>query len=61
VPTLFIRGEETDTFLENAAELVKFKQPKVRVEVLEKTTHLLPLEQPKEVFDILQSFLKEVL
>ena len=61
VPTLFIRGEETDTFLENAAELVKFKQPKVRVEVLEKTTHLLPLEQPKEVFDILQSFLKEAL
>ena len=60
VPTLFIRGEETDTFLENAAELVKFKQPKVRVEVLEKTTHLLPLEQPKEVFDILQSFLREV-
>ncbi len=61
VPTLFIRGEETDTFLENAAELVKFKQPKARVEVLEKATHLLPLEQPKEVFEIMQSFLKETL
>jgi len=59
VPTLFIRGAETDTFLENAAELVKFKQPKARVEVLEKATHLLPLEQPKEVFDILQSFLNQ--
>lgn len=61
VPTLFIRGEETDTFLENAAELVKFKQPKARVEVLERATHLLPLERPKEVFDILQSFLHETL
>ena len=61
VPTLFIRGAETDTFLEDAAKFVKWKQPKVRVETLEKTTHLLPLERPKEVFDIMQSFLKETL
>ena len=61
VPTLFIRGAETDTFLEDAARLVKQKQPKVRIEALEKSTHLLPLERPKEVFEIMQSFLKEVL
>jgi len=61
VPTLFIRGTETDTFLEDAARLVKQKQPKVRVEALEKSTHILPLERPKEVFEIMQSFLKEVL
>lgn len=61
VPTLFIRGAETDTFLEETAKLVKQKQPKVRVEALEKSTHLLPLERPKEVFDMMQSFLKEVL
>lgn len=58
VPTLFIRGAETDTFWEEAANLVKRKQPKARVEVLEKSTHLLPIERPKEVFEILQSFLK---
>jgi len=61
VPTLFIRGAETDTFLEDTARLVKQKQPKVRVEALEKSTHLVPLERPKEVFDLTQSFLKEVL
>ena len=61
VPTLFIRGAETDTFLEDAERLVKQKQPKVRVEALEKSTHILPLERPKEVFEIMQSFLKEVL
>jgi len=61
VPTLIIRGKETNTFLENAARLVKRKQPKVRVEALEKSTHILPLEHPKEVFDIMQSFLKEVI
>lgn len=60
VPTLFIRGAETDTFLENAARLVRRKQPKVRVEALEESTHILPLERPREVFEIMQSFLKEV-
>jgi pimeloyl-ACP methyl ester carboxylesterase len=60
VPTLFIRGAETDTFLEDAARLVKQKQPKVKVEALEKSTHILPLERPKEVFEIMQSFLKSL-
>ena len=61
VPTLFLRGAESDTFLENAAKLVKRKQPKARVETLNKSTHLLPLERPREVFDIMQSFLTEIL
>ena len=60
VPTLFIRGTETDTFLEDVAKLVKRKQPKVRIEELEKSTHILPLERPKEVFEIMQSFLKSL-
>jgi pimeloyl-ACP methyl ester carboxylesterase len=59
VPTLFIRGAETDTFLENAAKFVKRKQPRSQVETLPKSTHLLPLERPQEVFDIMQTFLKE--
>lgn len=61
VPTLFIRGAETDTFLENAAKLVQRMQPKARVETLEKSTHLLPLERPQEAFDRVQSFLSETL
>jgi pimeloyl-ACP methyl ester carboxylesterase len=61
VPTLFIRGAETDTFLENTAKLVKRMQPKARVETLDKSTHLLPLERPQEVFDMMQAFLKETL
>jgi len=59
-PTLIIRGSETDTFREDAAKLVNRKQPKVRIEVLSKSTHLLPLERPKEVFEIMQSFLKSL-
>ena len=60
VPTIIIRGAETDTFLENAARLVKRKQPKVQVETLEKSTHLLPLERPQEVYEIMRSFLKSL-
>lgn len=72
VPTLFLRGAETDTFMVSAANLVrttalrrasrvKRMQPKVRVETLDRTTHLLPLERPKDVFDLMQSFLHETL
>lgn len=58
VPTLFIRGAETDTFWEETANLVKRKQPRAQIESLEKSTHLLPLERPMKVFEIVQSFLK---
>jgi pimeloyl-ACP methyl ester carboxylesterase len=60
VPTLILRGAETDTFLENAAELVKRKLPDARVEVVEKSTHMLPLERPGEVIGIMQSFINTV-
>lgn len=61
VPTLFIRGAETDTFLEQAADFGKRKQPGARFETVPRSTHLLPLERPQEVFDMMQSFLKETL
>ncbi|HLO31962.1 MAG TPA: alpha/beta hydrolase [Anaerolineales bacterium] len=58
VPSLFIRGAETDTFLEQAAKFVKRKQPRAWVETLDRSTHLLPLERPQEVFERMQDFLK---
>ena len=61
VPTLFLRGAESDTFLEGAARLVKRKQPRAMLETLEKSTHLVPLERPQEVFDLMKSFLHETL
>ncbi|MFN8413972.1 MAG: alpha/beta hydrolase [Anaerolineales bacterium] len=61
IPTLIIRGAETDTFSERAVKLVKQKQPKVKLETLNQSTHILPLEYPQKVFDLMQSFLKEVL
>ena len=61
VPTLIIRGAESDTFLEKAEKLIGKKNPKIQFEVLEKATHIFPLEYPKEVFEIMNKFLKETL
>jgi len=59
VPTLIIRGAETDTFLEGAASLIKRKQPVIKIKTLEGSTHILPMEKPREVADIMQLFLNE--
>jgi pimeloyl-ACP methyl ester carboxylesterase len=59
VPTMIIRGAETDTFWEQTGRLARRKQPKVRVETLEKSTHLVALEQPSEVSKRIQSFFEE--
>jgi pimeloyl-ACP methyl ester carboxylesterase len=61
VPALFLRGAETDTFLQEAARLVQRKQPRARVATLPGSTHLVPLERPMEVFNMMQSFLDETL
>jgi pimeloyl-ACP methyl ester carboxylesterase len=60
VPTLIVRGAETDTFLNRTARLVKRRQPGIRIHTLERSTHLLPLECPGEVYEVVQSYLKEV-
>lgn len=57
--TLIVRGEETDTFWTSTARRVQRKQPRVRVETIEKSTHILPLERPCEVYETILSFLKE--
>jgi pimeloyl-ACP methyl ester carboxylesterase len=60
IPTLILRGAETDTFLDKAAQLVRKKQPQVRIVTLERSTHLLPLERPAQVIEIVHTFLKEI-
>jgi pimeloyl-ACP methyl ester carboxylesterase len=59
--TVILRGMETDTFWASTGHLVQKKQPNIRVETLENTTHLLPLERPDGVSVLIQSFLKETL
>jgi len=57
VPLLIIRGSETDTFFESTGRLVTKKLPSARIVNIEKSTHLLPLEQPEAVKNEIQKFL----
>jgi pimeloyl-ACP methyl ester carboxylesterase len=59
-PLLIIRGAETDTFLPQTARLVKKTLPSARIETLEKSTHLVPLEKPDEVARTIFNFLETV-
>ena len=59
VPTLIIRGVETNTFWERTGKLVERKQPRVKVVALERSTHLVPLERPQEVSNLIKSFFEE--
>lgn len=59
-PMLIIRGAETDTFWERTGMVIKRKRPEVRVETLEKSTHLVPLERSSEVSKLIQSFFEEI-
>jgi pimeloyl-ACP methyl ester carboxylesterase len=60
IPTLIIRGAETDTFSEKAAELVRKKNPKIIIKTLEQATHILPLEYPQKVYNIIRAFLTDI-
>jgi pimeloyl-ACP methyl ester carboxylesterase len=61
IPTLIIRGSESDTFLEKTEKLMKKKNPKIQFEVLEKATHIFPLEYPQEVFERIDKFINVTL
>lgn len=60
VPTLIIRGAETDTFLPNAERLVKKKNPHIRVHTMQNATHILPLEYPREVAELINDFVQKI-
>lgn len=56
VPTLFIRGAQSDTFWAKTAARIQRANPKVQIETLENTTHILPLEEPEKVGHFIVEF-----
>ena len=61
IPTLILRGSETDTFWDSTAGMIRKKNSKINIQTLDQSTHLLPVEKPDQVFEITRSFLKEVI
>ena len=60
IPTLIIRGAESDAFWKSTARQVKKINPGITLVTLENSTHLLPLEKPDEVSNITESFLESI-
>lgn len=60
VPTLILRGAQSDTFWAKTAARVRRANPKVQIETLENTTHLLPLEEPEKVSRLIVEFVNLV-
>jgi hypothetical protein len=60
VPTLMVRGAESDTFRESTTRTLARRNGQVRIAVVERSTHLMPLERPQMVFDLARSFLENV-
>jgi pimeloyl-ACP methyl ester carboxylesterase len=58
VPTMIIRGAETDTFLTPAAWRVQKVNPAIFLETIPKSTHLVPLERPEQVYRKIEWFLQ---
>jgi pimeloyl-ACP methyl ester carboxylesterase len=58
VPTMIIRGAETDTFLASTARRVEKANPAIFLETIEKATHLVALEQPEQVHQKIEWFLQ---
>lgn len=49
VPSIFVEGEHTDTFLPAAATRVAREVPGARVLVIPDTSHFVPMEKPEEM------------
>jgi pimeloyl-ACP methyl ester carboxylesterase len=58
-PTLILRGDETDTFSASAARRVERTNPAIRVETIQKSTHLLALERPAEIAEKIETFFRQ--
>jgi pimeloyl-ACP methyl ester carboxylesterase len=60
IPTLILRGAETDTFWQSTGRIVEKANPAIKIRSLPSATHLLPLEKPVEVFDATEQFLERL-
>ncbi len=56
VPTMIVRGAESNTLQEGVLDEVKRRNPQVRIEVMQRASHLLPLERPEETSDLIGEF-----
>ena len=59
VPTLFVQGEHSDTFLDAARARVEREVPGSRTVVIADSSHFVPMERPRELARVIAGFLEE--
>ncbi len=59
VPTLFVQGECSDTFLDAARARVEREVPGSRAVVIVDSSHFVPMERPAELAQVIEEFLQE--
>jgi len=60
LPTLVIRGELSQTFLPQSLAAMRRRLPHARFAVISGAGHLVPMERPEEVGQVVREFLEEV-
>jgi pimeloyl-ACP methyl ester carboxylesterase len=60
LPMLIIRGAETNTFFPSTAARIQKILPSAQVITVNNSTHLVPLEKPDEVSDLIFDFLEQI-
>ena len=58
VPTLFVQGESSDTFLDAARARVEREVPASLTVVVADSSHFLPMERPAELARVIKEFLE---
>ena len=58
VPTLFVQGESSDTFLDAARARVEREVPGSRAVVIADSSHFVPMERPRELARVIEEFLR---
>ena len=57
VPCLIIRAEESNAFLNSSEKKISKLNPKIKFHTIENSTHLFPLEYPKETASVINDFI----
>lgn len=60
VPTLFVQGEHSDTFLDAARLRVETEVPGSRTVVMTDSSHFVPMERPRELARVIVEFLDSI-
>jgi pimeloyl-ACP methyl ester carboxylesterase len=60
VPTLIVRGAESDTLTESTCRAVQRANPGVQLATIARASHLVPLEQPGVVHASIREFLRDL-